>query len=368
MKRILWFSEWLPTRVDPYAGDSIERHALAASSFNDITLLHVKKDPGLKGWRSEKEIRTYNPHCRAVIYYYPSFKSRIPFLDPLASNFYFLHLHLKGIRAYEAQYGAPAGVQVNVTLKNGVIALLYKWMKKVPYIVAEGWSLFLPESRPSFRSKPFFFRWAAKKVLRHASRLVTVSDHLGRTMCKQFGIEDYVKIPNVVDGNIFFPASPPPERHPFRLIHISLLGHPKNPEAMIKAVALVVKSDPEVELRIHGPVKQELRQLVEDLRMGDHITFLPECPQQELARSMRECHALILFSRYETFGNVVIEANACGLPVVEVHLSNIYKREEFRHHSFVSPVAAGVICGFGGQGYELALDAVSTLLATLKKG
>jgi 3-dehydroquinate dehydratase-2 len=42
-----------------------------------------------------------------------------------------------------------------------------------------------------------------------------------------------------------------------------------------------------------------------------------------------------------------------------VHLSNIYKREPFRHHSYVSPVASGVICGFGAKGYELAIEAVA---------
>jgi 3-dehydroquinate dehydratase-2 len=43
-------------------------------------------------------------------------------------------------------------------------------------------------------------------------------------------------------------------------------------------------------------------------------------------------------------------------PIVEVHLSNIHKREPFRHHSYVSKVATGVICGLGPRGYELALD------------
>lgn len=49
-------------------------------------------------------------------------------------------------------------------------------------------------------------------------------------------------------------------------------------------------------------------------------------------------------------------------PIVEVHLSNIYQREAFRHHSYVSPVADGVICGLGPDGYELALEAISSLL------
>ena len=51
------------------------------------------------------------------------------------------------------------------------------------------------------------------------------------------------------------------------------------------------------------------------------------------------------------------------LPVVEIHLSNIFKREPFRHHSYISPVAVGIISGFGAHGYVLAIDAVVRLTA-----
>lgn len=47
---------------------------------------------------------------------------------------------------------------------------------------------------------------------------------------------------------------------------------------------------------------------------------------------------------------------AVGLPFVEVHLSNVHKREAFRHHSYFSALAEGVICGLGAQGYALALQ------------
>lgn len=51
-------------------------------------------------------------------------------------------------------------------------------------------------------------------------------------------------------------------------------------------------------------------------------------------------------------------------PIVELHLTNPHRREDWRHHSVISPVATGVISGFGGIGYRLAVEAVADLLAT----
>ena len=55
------------------------------------------------------------------------------------------------------------------------------------------------------------------------------------------------------------------------------------------------------------------------------------------------------------------------VPVIEVHLSTVHRREAFRRHSYVSQAAQGVICGFGGHGYILAIDAVASLLGATPK-
>lgn len=59
--------------------------------------------------------------------------------------------------------------------------------------------------------------------------------------------------------------------------------------------------------------------------------------------------------------------SAVSLPVVEVHLSNVFRREEFRHHSYISPIAVGVISGFGPESYYLALRALVNVINKKKE-
>jgi 3-dehydroquinate dehydratase-2 len=56
-----------------------------------------------------------------------------------------------------------------------------------------------------------------------------------------------------------------------------------------------------------------------------------------------------------------------GVPVIEVHVSNIHARETFRRHSYISPVAKAVICGFGIIGYALAIAGLAGTIGTKSK-
>ncbi len=99
--------------------------------------------------------------------------------------------------------------------------------------------------------------------------------------------------------------------------------------------------------------------------LGLGIEFRQSNGEGELVTWIQEARgtaaALIVNAGAYTHTSVAIPdaLRAAELPVYEVHLSNIYQRETFRHHSYISAVATGVLCGFGAAGYLFALEAAA---------
>lgn len=108
-------------------------------------------------------------------------------------------------------------------------------------------------------------------------------------------------------------------------------------------------------------------------RVGDELGLKVNCRQSniegELVSWIQDAgvtaDAVILNAGAYTHTSIAIldALRGADIPVIEVHLSNIFQREDYRRHSYVSEVASGVICGFGSQGYELALAAAARLLS-----
>lgn len=84
---------------------------------------------------------------------------------------------------------------------------------------------------------------------------------------------------------------------------------------------------------------------------------------EKIGRSGKAFDSVIMNPAAYTHTSVAIRdaVAACGIPVIEVHISNIYAREEFRHKSLIAPVAAGQISGLGTEGYLLALRYAANL-------
>ncbi len=103
--------------------------------------------------------------------------------------------------------------------------------------------------------------------------------------------------------------------------------------------------------------------------LGLAIDFRQSNGEGELVSWVQECRGraagiVVNPAGYTTTSIALMDALlAVELPVIEVHVTNIHRREEFRQHSFVSKAAVGVICGLGIRGYALALTAMADLLA-----
>ena len=101
--------------------------------------------------------------------------------------------------------------------------------------------------------------------------------------------------------------------------------------------------------------------LAVEFRQSNHEGEIIDWIQE--ARATKAAGLVINPAGYGHTSVAILDAlNAFDHPIMEVHISNVHKREEFRHHSFVSMRADGVIAGFGTQGYLLALRRVARLL------
>ncbi|WP_142849796.1 type II 3-dehydroquinate dehydratase [Telmatospirillum sp. J64-1] len=120
-------------------------------------------------------------------------------------------------------------------------------------------------------------------------------------------------------------------------------------------------ADVEASCRSHG----ETLEVAVDFRQSNHEGVLVDWIQE--AR-LDQDGIIINAGAYTHTSVAILDALlASGLPAIEVHLSNIHQRDPFRHHSYISKAARGMICGFGSHGYILAMDALARLLRDQKR-
>lgn len=111
--------------------------------------------------------------------------------------------------------------------------------------------------------------------------------------------------------------------------------------------------------------KIEKAMATEATRLGVSLRFMQSNNEGDLVSAIHDAaewaNAIIINAAAYTHTSVAIHdaLRAVAIPAIEVHLSNIYAREPFRHHSYISPVATGIICGFGPEGYLMALRAAA---------
>jgi len=312
--KVLWITGWYPNRTEPFAGDFVQRHAQAISSFCDVGVLHIVRTTDKEITSTVLREEFISGALEEKIVYYAVKKNYFSAVEKLASYRIFIRLVKEGIQKYIQEEGKPDVIHFYIGMRLGKVAEWVKNELNIPYVVTEQWTGFLEEAKPKFIQLPKHFQSGWKKMIRDANAVTAVSHYLGNAIKRIAGSDKpVVVIPNVVNTDLFF-YEEQKEKDICRFVHICGDDYQKNSADIIKAFEELQKKNVGFELAVFGPSSNNLENLAKELNIPVH--FKQEVSQMELSEYMRHSDALILYSRYETFGCVLIEANACGLPVI----------------------------------------------------
>jgi L-malate glycosyltransferase len=221
-------------------------------------------------------------------------------------------------RNYVEKYGRPDIIHAHNALNAGLLAQVLKKRFDIPYILTEHSSYYYQDLVPVKLYKRI------SKAIENAADYLVVSPRLGQTLVEKLGqvASRATWVPNVIPP--FFEFGNPVlsiinnENDAFTFLSVGNLLPIKGHEFLIRAVAEVCSKNSNVSLRIigDGPLRSELEALVLALSIEANVDFLGEVDAKIIKSEMLNADALVLPSRFETFGVVLIEAMACGLPVV----------------------------------------------------
>lgn len=312
--KVLWLASIYPSKLFPYEGDFIQRHARATALYCEIEVLHIVKDEKGSLTNDVKEIVSTDNQLTERIIYYKPVKTSIKIIDRFLSSLKYKRISRAAVKKYISENNKLSFLHVHIAMKAGLTALWAKNKYNIPYLLTEHWGGYLNEAVPNIRDYNFVYQHYWKKIITGAMASTFVSAYLQHFMIKKYKILNTLVIPNVVNTDIFYPVEKRTDDK-IRFIHISTMVYQKNPETIFQALALL-KDEFQFEMLLYGPVTEIQEDLIAKLGLQDKLFLKGEVPQEVLSKSMQQCDALILYSRFETFGCVLIEANACGIPVI----------------------------------------------------
>ena len=216
-------------------------------------------------------------------------------------------------------WGLPDLVQLNVIQKQGLLALWLKIRYKIPFLIVEHWSGYLPESG-QFMQQSTTKRRLAHSIAKHASCILTVSQTLEKAM-KQCGIQasHWGHINNIVD-EFFYQGARNKEQGTRTLLHVSCFDErAKNTTALLQGFSVLCQQRKDIHLVMVGTGVDWLaaQRVANDLHIpSERITWTGEQTPQQVCEWMFHSDAFVLTSRYETAGVVLSEAAAVGLPIL----------------------------------------------------
>ena len=304
---ILVIAGWYPSKKNPIAGVFIKEHAKAIQLYNDVVVLYseginrfVRKLYEIDD-NIEDDLRTLRLRYR---------KSPIP----KTSYFIYLWSMFGAFRKLRKEGFKPDVIHAHV-YSAGIPAVLLGKCYGIPVVITEHSSEF-PRRLISGLNK-----LKAKFAFQSASLVCPVSKNL-RKEIESFGIRArFCVVPNVVNTLLFSPNSAShnkiqsAEKH---ILLVALLSPIKGVPYLLDALSTLKEKRNDFTLDIvgDGPNRAEYEELANELNLTDIVYFHGQKTKRDVAEFMKQCDFFVLPSLYETFGAVLIEAMACGKPVI----------------------------------------------------
>jgi glycosyltransferase involved in cell wall biosynthesis len=318
----LFLCSWYPNKYEPTVGNFVKNHAKAVSRFCKVSVLYAHPNENVTGY----QIETFseNNNLNEYLVYYSAKNKK----DKVLRRF---KAYKKGLEKIETEQGKINLTHLHVLYPAGLFAYYLKETRGIPYVITFHWSGYLPEANlfsrlSSFRKALSIF------VTRKARTLLPISKKLKKSL-ESCGIKGKSKIiHNVIDTDLFKPASAKEPHDKIRLLHVSNIKEMKNVQGIIQAVVELSKKRNDFSLTIVCEENYEV--LNKSVTLGNHqnlIEVVPPVSQTEVAILMQNSDIYIHFSNYETFGLTLLEAVSCGVPVIATHTGLV---EEFNIEKF----------------------------------
>ena len=311
--RILFLTAWYPSPENPTTAIYVREHALAASLHHDVLLVHLVHTPGLSGLgvgRGGLGCCRVDPLPEEPV---PAVRVRyrLPRLYG-AGDWAYCRMVWKAVK--ELGY-CPDVVHVNITLPTGLAGWYVARRFGVPFVLTEHASDFI-----SFHANSWSSRLKTQFILNRSARLLPVSQDMAETMRRVAPAGHYSVVANTINTREFALKQATPVVEIPLVLSIGNLVPRKGYEYLLRAVARVSpKNGPSYLLRIigNGYLEHQLKVLASELGIEGLVEFVPgEQPRSHLISELQNCAFFVLPSLHEGFGVVLVEAMACGRPVL----------------------------------------------------
>lgn len=272
--------------------------------------------PIFKSWRKISNITTekngfkYENDCGVETYrfFLLNWAPRVSFIN----RYRFLNKGLNLFDLYIKKNGVPDIIHVHSIFDAGFLAFEIEKKYKIPYVITEHSTGY---SRGIYNKNKIDL---SKKIVNKSMLNIAVSNQLKLTMESLIYPSKWKYIPNMVDRDFFNSEEISNNSNFFTFINVCFLENKKKVDILIRAFSILSRNNKNIRLKIggDGPELSNLKKLVHEEGVQDKVFFLGMLSRNQVKKEIESSNAFVLTSEYETFGVVLIEALALGIPVI----------------------------------------------------